>query len=159
MKRSGDVMTGALSFNNTSQKNGIQFQSGGVSKSILGGDATRVNLWDNVNALDVWSYNHSTKQFDVPVATNLVKKAEAFYDYAQPSGDTVNVNGQDLNDVVKTGLYASNTSPNFPRAGYWYIEVVRYSDRKYVKQTATLLTSGAVTEVWVRRMNNNMWDP
>ncbi|PFC88046.1 hypothetical protein, partial [Bacillus cereus] len=66
-------------------KYGIHFQSGGVSKTIISGDATRINMWDNVNAMHVWSYNPATKQFDITAATNVVKKAEAYTDYWMPT--------------------------------------------------------------------------
>lgn len=75
LKKAGDTMVGNLVFENTSIKRGIHFQADGVAKYVFSGDSTRVNLWDNVNATDVWTYNPTTKQFDVSALnTNLVRK-------------------------------------------------------------------------------------
>ncbi|PEW91924.1 hypothetical protein CN447_12850 [Bacillus thuringiensis] len=75
LPKAGGTMTGPIYFDSTTAKYGIHFQSGGASKTIISGDATRTNMWDNVNAMDVWSYNPTTKQFDITTATNVVKKA------------------------------------------------------------------------------------
>ncbi|PGA51104.1 hypothetical protein COL86_27975 [Bacillus toyonensis] len=161
LPKTGGTMTGNFNFqtkdgakmlqwyNDQTQLGRVVFHPSGLVEWFGRNGATETSAWN---------YSPTTNTFNIVSNTNLVKKAEAFYDYASPNGNAVNINGFNLNTVVKTGLYGGNNLANAPRAGYWYIEVVRYSDVKYVKQTATLLTSGAVTEVWVRRMNNDVWD-
>lgn len=94
------------------------------------------------------------------IETNqVVKKSEAFYDYAQPNGDTINISGQDLNTIQKTGLYGGNNLGNSPdgTTAFFYVEVVRYSDRNYVKQHATFL-AGTRSFAWTRKMTGaNAW--
>lgn len=161
LPKAGGTMTGPIYFNNSTAKYGIHFQSGGVSKTIISGDATRTNMWDNVNAMDVWSYNPTTKQFDITAATNVVKKAEIYSDYLQSSGNTkVLAQATDLNTVQATGCYAGSALVNAPEGltSYMYVEVLRYSDVKYCKQVVTVLTGGSVPRVFVRRMNNNAWE-
>ncbi|PEM99331.1 hypothetical protein CN630_34275, partial [Bacillus wiedmannii] len=78
-----------------------------------------------------WDFNEHLRVGD---RRNWLKKDEAFYDYAQPNGDTININGQDLNTIQKTGLYGGNNLGNSPdgTTAFFYVEVVRYSDRNYV---------------------------
>ncbi|WP_257142958.1 BppU family phage baseplate upper protein [Bacillus thuringiensis] len=159
LPKAGGTMTGPIYFNNSTAKYGIHFQSGGVSKTIISGDATRINMWDNVNAMDVWSYNPATKQFDITAATNVVKKAEAYTDYWMPTGRTRTLAANtDLNTIQASGAYAGNGLLNAPngQSGYFYIEVLQYGDVKYCKQIATDVAI-ANPRTYTRVKYNDVW--
>lgn len=99
---------------------------------------------------------------DMINANQVVKKTDIYSDYLQSSGNTkVLANGTDLNSIQATGCYGGNAFVNAPEglASYLYLEVLRYSDVKYVKQIATVLAGGSVPRVYVRRMSNNVWEP
>nr|WP_255264255.1 BppU family phage baseplate upper protein [Bacillus thuringiensis] len=99
---------------------------------------------------------------DMINANQVVKKTDIYSDYLQSSGNTkVLANGTDLNTIQATGCYGGNAFVNAPEglASYLYLEVLRYSDVKYVKQIATVLAGGSVPRVYVRRMSNNVWEP
>ncbi|PEL23412.1 hypothetical protein [Bacillus toyonensis] len=95
------------------------------------------------------------------LTNNKLNKSEAFYDYAQPSGNTIVLStSTDLNTIQKTGLYGGSNLVNTPESstGFFYVEVLRYSDTSYVKQIATTLT-GSKPAIYTRKMTGaNVWN-
>ncbi|PHD08615.1 DUF2479 domain-containing protein [Bacillus toyonensis] len=161
VKRSGDTMTGDLQINRagaTTKKIGFQ-KDGTEAFNLYAFSNTHFGIRDVAGNKNVWEYNKVNDEFVVLSNTNLVKKAEIYSDYVQPNGDTININGQDLNALQKPGSYGGNNLGSSPdgTTAFFYVDVVRYSDRSYVKQHATIL-AGTRSFSWTRKMTGiNSW--
>ncbi|WP_252194993.1 BppU family phage baseplate upper protein [Bacillus toyonensis] len=160
VKRSGDTMLGTLNMqNSTVNWENVFLNNGGRRTRMFmdNGNGTAFTIVTEKTAgKGDWDFNEHLRVGD---RRNWLKKDEAFYDYAQPNGDTININGQDLNTIQKTGLYGGNNLGNSPdgTTAFFYVEVVRYSDRNYVKQVATVL-AGTRSFSWTRKMTGmNAW--
>lgn len=163
LPKTGGTMTGNLLMNNPSGNISQRF-SAGATPIQVGWEALtdgKFRMFDWKNSRILLNYDPVADMLDISRNTNVVKKAEIYSDYLQPSGNTKVLSAAtDLNTVQATGCYAGSAFVNAPEGltSYMYIEVLRYSDVKYVKQVATLLTGGSVPRVFVRRMNNNAWE-
>ncbi|PEW46632.1 hypothetical protein CN444_15910 [Bacillus thuringiensis] len=163
LPKAGGTMTGNLLMTNTAGAISTRYQAGATPVS-LGWEALtdgQFRLYDWKNSRNVLSYDPTSDTVNINRNTNVVKKAEIYSDLVQASGNTkVLAAATDLNTVQATGCYAGSAFVNAPEGltSYMYIEVLRYSDVKYVKQVATILTGGSVPRVFVRRMNNNAWE-
>ncbi|MFK4309995.1 hypothetical protein ABH957_004689 [Bacillus sp. RC242] len=93
----------------------------------------------------------------------VVKKTDIFSTYTRPDGRTNNINDQDLNNLIESGIYSGQRLANNPEGAaatstFYYIEVSRHASVGFVKQVATTLAT-ATPRVWVRVMNNTSWGP
>lgn len=159
VKKSGDTMTGNLNFQGT-QNNLQWFSADGATRffSLYSGNTT-FGITDTVNNQNLFNYNSATKLLTFNADTNLLKKNEAFYTYAQPNGRTFQLReGNDLNNYLDTGLFAGAKLVNAPSQDYLYIEVIRYADANYTMQRATTLV-GSTASIWVRRKTGSTWNP
>lgn len=162
VKKSGDTMTGNLKFNVSGGNKEITATDGtnDLYKWIMRG--TNFEFFSQSLNKGIFNFNNTTGMFNVTADTNLVKKTEAFYDYAQPNGNAIQLPGvgTDLNTIQKTGIYAGTNLTNSPTStsDFYYIEVVRYNDVNYIKQTATTIT-GPKPVIYTRKMTGkNVWN-
>ncbi|WP_259418270.1 BppU family phage baseplate upper protein [Bacillus toyonensis] len=162
VKRSGDTMTGHLYYEMAggNDKRIAWTQGGALTWGFTSAQGTlRLNDWKNSKL--VWEYDAANYMFNMMSNTNLVKKAEIYTDYLQPNGNTkVLAAGTDLNTVQASGCSAGSGLVNAPEGlgNFMYIEVLRYNDVKYVKQTATILTGGSSSRIFTRRKVNDIWE-
>ncbi|WP_257206635.1 BppU family phage baseplate upper protein [Bacillus thuringiensis] len=159
LPKTGGTMTGDLIISGANK--GMQLKNGtNTMHQAIDGNGDYYMY--SSNSKTPIKYLTATDTFNVQAAnTNLLKKVDVYTDYLQSSGNTkVLAAATDLNTVQATGCYAGSALVNSPEGltSYLYIEVLRYSDVKYVKQVATILTGGSVPRVFVRRMNNNVWE-
>ncbi|WP_260867927.1 BppU family phage baseplate upper protein [Bacillus thuringiensis] len=159
LPKTGGTMTGDLIISGANK--GMQLKNGtNTMHQAIDGNGDYYMY--SSNSKTPIKYLTATDTFNVQATnTNLLKKVDVYTDYLQSSGNTkVLAAATDLNTVQATGCYAGSALVNSPEGltSYLYIEVLRYSDVKYVKQVATILTGGAVPRVFVRRMNNNVWE-
>ncbi|PHA89453.1 BppU family phage baseplate upper protein [Bacillus toyonensis] len=166
LPKTGGTMTGNFNFQTKDGAKMLQWYNDQTQLGRLVFHPSGLVEWFGRNGAtetSAWNYSPTTNTFNIVSNTNVLKKAEAFYDYAQPNGDTININGQDLNTIQKTGLYGGNNLGNSPdgTTAFFYVEVVRYSDRNYIKQVATVL-AGTRSFSWTRKMTGanawNTWD-
>ncbi|MEI5893111.1 DUF2479 domain-containing protein [Bacillus cereus] len=158
LPKAGGTMTGHISFD---KDKGVYFRNTTTgAAATLYGDAVAMIFRDLVNSGNIFTYNYSTKTFDLTATnTNVYKKTDLYPNMVQPNGRAIVLAANaDLNDLIDTGIYAGgSTVTNMPegRAEWMYIEVVRHAET-YSKQIATTLSSGS-PQVWMRARNNGAW--
>lgn len=82
---------------------------------------------------------------------------------SEQNGASINVSGQDLNNLVATGFYDGQSLGNAPInsiSEWWYIQVQRHSNSdQYVIQTARTLSSnsGLLNTYYQRIRTNGVW--
>ncbi|WP_257209127.1 BppU family phage baseplate upper protein [Bacillus toyonensis] len=161
VKRSGDTMIGNLKFDVAASNRELTAVNGSAElyKWIMRG--TNFEFFSTSLNKGIFNYNNTTGMFNVTADTNVAKKADFYMDSAQANGNTkVLTAATDLNTVQAKGDYAGSGLVNAPEGltGFFYVEVVRYNDVKYVKQTATTLTGGNVSRIFTRRKVNDIWE-
>ncbi|WP_257140099.1 BppU family phage baseplate upper protein [Bacillus toyonensis] len=163
VKRSGDTMTGNLNFQTKDGAKMLQWYNDQTQLGRLVFHPSGLVEWFGRNGATetgAWNYSPATNTFNVVSNTNLVKKTEAYTELVQPNGDTININGQNLDSLQKPGSYGGNNLGSSPdgTTAFFYVDVVRYSDRSYVKQIATVL-AGTRAFTWTRKMTGaNVWN-
>ncbi|WP_410561098.1 BppU family phage baseplate upper protein [Bacillus sp. W1] len=163
LPKTGGTMTGTLNMQASlgfeGDRNLYRKDSSGTFDKGFIINNTNIKMHDWKNNRTVWDYEQPNNMFNMIANTNLLKKNEAFYTYAQPNGRTFQLReGNDLNDYLDTGLFAGAKLVNAPSQDYLYIEVIRYADANYTMQRATTLV-GSTVGTWVRRKTGTTWNP
>lgn len=161
LPKTGGTMTGNLTLDGSTGERALSFKVGtGASDLIAMRNVLATNtfsLRDYRLGMDIWSWKDNVFTLHAQ-NTNLLKKSEAFYTYAQPNGRTFQLReGDDLNNFLDTGLFAGPKLVNAPTQDYLYVEVIRYADANYTMQRATTLV-GSTGSVWVRRKTGSVWN-
>ncbi|MBR9655795.1 BppU family phage baseplate upper protein [Bacillus cereus] len=164
VKKTGDTMTGDLRLNRVSATGNryLRYVSDTEAEYSLG-----VNSSGNFHMLDVKSggnvfeYNISRKELNVPVATNLLKKTDIYTGWVSPDGRSKSINDTDLNTVIDSGIYTGQRLINAPENitnFFFYVEVLPYTNNSYRLQRATLLNHVS-QRVWFRTLIAGNWQP
>lgn len=164
LPKTGGTMTGNFNFQTKDGAKMLQWYNDQTQLGRLVFHPSGLVEWFGRNGATetgAWNYSPATNTFNVVSNTNLLKKSEVYYDYLQPTGNTkVLAAGTDLNTVQATGCYAGSGLLNAPEGlgNFMYIEVLRYHDVKYVKQTATTLTGSNSSRIFTRRKVADVWE-
>ncbi|OJD86933.1 hypothetical protein A9486_20100 [Bacillus anthracis] len=165
VKKSGDTMTGDLRLNRgTSSGNRyLRWVNDSTAEYSIG-----VNSSGNLHGLDVvgstnmFDYDRTSKSFNITSPnTNVVKKAEIYSSFTQPSGrSNILATGVDLDTIETSGYYAGNALLNAPYpTGVFYIEVQQHTVAGYAMQKATYLNATNNEQFVRRKRDTNGWTP
>ncbi|WDS60612.1 hypothetical protein BC7_00015 [Bacillus phage BC-7] len=163
VKKAGDTMTGTLNGTTFTANGEIIFTNAGTGRRTrLFMDNSNGTAWTAVTEKTAgkgdWDYSEHLRVGD---RRNWLKSSDLYMDYFQPNGNTkVLTASTDLDTVQAPGAYAGSALLNAPEGltSFLYIEVLRYSDAKYCKQTITTLTGGSTPRIFTRRKVNDVWE-
>lgn len=146
VKKSGDTMTGNLSF---AESQGVQFRNtvNGIDANFYK-NATHIIMRDVKGNSGIFDYDFASKKFNLSADTNLVKKSEAYTELVQPNGNTILVSSTNIDDLTKAGFYSGNNMVGSPLgSGIIYINVWSHSP-SYTRQEVRSATdhTGVVYE-------------
>lgn len=160
VKKTGDTMIGDLRVNRGTSTGSryLRYVTDTDAEYSLGvNSAGNFHLLDVKNGTNIFDYNASRKEFNVPVNTSLVKKSEIYTKWVKPDGGCISASNSDLNDLKTPGVYSGYTLGNSPAGlqGTFYIDVTLHTSG-YLKQEATTATTPLIRK-FVRELINNTW--
>ncbi|WP_234013872.1 BppU family phage baseplate upper protein [Bacillus mycoides] len=163
LPKAGGTMTGNIEMNGSRD---LSFKNANSETVLRNNTSGNFALYDKKNDNVVWAYNPSTKAFTVDTAnTNLVKSNQIYTGWLHSIGTTKQLGtGDDLNNIVDSGLYGGTgllNSPDGLTAYHFYVEVIKYNDTNYTLQRATTLAGNITISgnvgTWVRRKSGSGW--
>ncbi|PUV98965.1 BppU family phage baseplate upper protein, partial [Cronobacter sakazakii] len=163
LPKAGGTMTGNIEMNGSRD---LSFKNANSETVLRNNTSGNFALYDKKNDNVVWAYNPSTKAFTVDTAnTNLVKSNQIYTGWLHFIGSTKQLgSGDDLNNIVDSGLYGGTgllNSPDGLTAYHFYVEVIKYNDTNYTLQRATTLAGNITISgnvgTWVRRKSGSGW--